>query len=76
LDFLNEKTGRTYRAVDINLRLIQSRLKSGATVEDCRGVVARKVRQWKGTDMEKYLRPKTLFSPTNFEQYIGEQGHA
>lgn len=73
LNFLNEKTGRSFRTVKINLNLIEARLKSGASVEDCRGVIARKVRQWKGTEMEKYLRPKTLFGPENFEQYIGEQ---
>ena len=76
LRFLNEKTGRSYRAGDINLGFIVQRLKSGATVEDCKGVIARKTRQWRGGEMEKYLRPATLFNATKFEQYVGEQSNA
>ena len=73
LDFLNEKTGRVYRPVDTNLKLIIARLKSGATVLQCRQVIARKARQWKDRpDMAPYLRPATLFNATKFEQYLGE----
>ena len=35
-------------------------------------VIDNKVSQWKGTDSEMYLRPKTLFSPSNFEGYLNE----
>lgn len=76
LRFLNEKAGRSYREGEINLGFIVQRLKSGASVEDCKGVIARKVRQWRGGEMEKYLRPATLFNATKFEQYVGEQSHA
>lgn len=73
LDFLNQKACRTYRPVDANLKLIEARLKSGATLLDCKQVIARKVREWKGDlKMEKYLRPETLFNATKFEQYVGE----
>ena len=74
LRFLNEKTGRSFRFVDTNLRLIEARLRSGATVPDCKGVIARKCRDWTGDPvMNKYLRPETLFSALKFEQYIGEK---
>ena len=73
LKFLNEKAGRNFRPVEENLRFIRARLDT-CSVEDCKGVVARKTRVWKGTSQEVFLRPKTLFSATNFEQYIGEQG--
>ena len=73
LQFLNEKTGRAYRVVDSNLKLIIARLKSGATVMDCRQVIAKKNREWKGDPkMAVYLRPATLFDATKFEQYMGE----
>ena len=73
LAFLNEKTGRTFRPVDTNLRLIEARLKTGATVQDCKSVIARKVRAWlPDPKMAPFLRPKTLFTPTNFENYLGE----
>ena len=74
LAFLNAKTGRSYRAVDTNLKLIEARLKAGATVENCRGVIVRKARAWL-TDpkMAEYLRPATLFNATKFENYLGER---
>ena len=73
LSFLNEKTGRAYRPVETNLRLIEARLKSGASVQDCKSVCARKCRQWL-TDpkMAEFLRPATLFAASKFEQYLGE----
>lgn len=74
LTFLNAKAGRTYRFIDTNLKLIEARLRSGATVADCKGVVARKCREWKhDAKMDKFLRPITLFSATNFEQYLGQK---
>jgi uncharacterized phage protein (TIGR02220 family) len=73
IEFLNQKTGRVYRPVDTNLKLIMARLKSGATVMDCRQVIAKKTREWKGdAKMAEYLRPATLFNATKFEQYVGE----
>lgn len=73
LQFLNEKTGRAYRPVDINLKLITARLKSGATVASCFQVIAKKTREWKSDPkMSEYLRPATLFNATKFEQYVGE----
>lgn len=78
LAFLNLKTGHTYRLIPTNLRLIEACLASGATVENCRGVIARKVREWSvRPEMRQYLRPATLFNATKFEQYLGERenGH-
>jgi uncharacterized phage protein (TIGR02220 family) len=73
LDFLNRKTGKKFRPVDTNLKMIIARLKSGVSFDDCRSVVAKKINDWKTqVKMESYLRPKTLFSATNFEQYLGE----
>ncbi len=72
LDFLNIKTGSRYRPVVANLELIAARLKEGATSDECRQVIAKKAREWKGTDMEGYLRPATLFNRTKFAQYQGE----
>lgn len=71
LNFLNEKTKSRFRD-EVNLKLIIARLKSGASVDDCRAVIARKFRDWHGTDMKQYLRPATLFNATKFEQYLGE----
>lgn len=78
LRFLNEKTSRSFRYVDGNLRLIEARLKSGATVQDCKSVIARQCRAWlSDPKMSVYLRPETLFNATKFESYRGlaEAGH-
>lgn len=73
LTFLNEKTGRNYRPVKANIEMIAARLKEGATVDECRQVIAKKCREWRADEkMESYLRPKTLFNRTNFAQYQGE----
>lgn len=73
LAFLNEKSGRRYREIGANLDMIIARLKSGVTVQQCKTLIARKVRDW-GADekMAKYLRPETLFNRTKFEAYLAE----
>jgi uncharacterized phage protein (TIGR02220 family) len=75
LDFLNAKAGRRYKPLPANLRMIAARIKEGATVAECRQVIAKKCREW-GTDekMSEYLRPATLFNATKFAQYVGELG--
>lgn len=74
LGFLNEKVGKTFRAVDTNLKLIEARIASGATAQNCKSVIARKAREWKNDPkMSKFLRPATLFSESKFEQYLGER---
>jgi len=78
LDFLNEKTGRKFQArtpagkPTATADLVMSRLRDGYTVQQCRTMIARKVRKWTATDMADYLRPKTLFAKSNFENYMGE----
>lgn len=73
LAFLNEKAGRNYEPCPANIDFIVARLREGATVEDCRAVIAKKCREWLGdTKMNLYLRPETLFNRTKFAGYKGE----
>lgn len=74
LEYLNSKTGRAYRATVVNLGFIKARLNEGASVDDCKAVVDRQLEIWRGTDMEQYLRPATLFNREKFNQYVGEIG--
>jgi uncharacterized phage protein (TIGR02220 family) len=74
LKFLNEKTGRNFRPTRVNLQFIEARILEGYTMQDCKQVVAMKVREWRGTDMDMYLRPATLFNATKFNQYVGMLG--
>jgi uncharacterized phage protein (TIGR02220 family) len=74
LDYLNEKTGRSYRAVKANVSLIAARL-SESTIDECRAVIDAKVAAWQHDDkMREYLRPATLFNATKFANYVGELG--
>ena len=42
-------------------------------VEDCYLVIDEQVRNWKNDpQMNKYLRPITLFRPGNFESYLND----
>jgi uncharacterized phage protein (TIGR02220 family) len=73
LQHLNEKANRDFQPVAANLKLIQSRLKEGATVETCKKVIDSKVAEWlNDKKMVEYLRPATLFNATNFAQYVGQ----
>jgi len=81
MGWLNKRSGKNFRAFDANEnltasgRLIYDRLKSGATVEQMRAVIAIRAREWAGDDkMQRYLRPSTLFRASNFENYLGEVG--
>lgn len=66
---------RGYRATPANMRFICQRLHEGATVAECKAVVAVKARQCKAGDFSfMYLRPETLFNATKFESYLGELG--
>ena len=73
LTFLNERTGRHFRAKKAALAPIMARLKEGYSASECRAVIARKVREWSADDrMRPYLRPATLFGAEKFAQYVGE----
>lgn len=73
LDYLNANTGRSYRPVEANLRLIVARLASGATAKEMKEVVFAKCHEWLDDPaMARFLRPATLFNATKFEQYLGE----
>jgi uncharacterized phage protein (TIGR02220 family) len=73
LQYLNELSGRNYQAVKANLSLIESRIKEGFSLEQCKAVIDAKCKAWESdTKMSAYLRPKTLFNATNFAQYAGE----
>lgn len=72
IDYLNQQAGTGFKHAKSHQRLINARLKEGHTAEDIKTVVDRKVTEWANTRMAKYLRPSTLFSDTNFNNYIGQ----
>ena len=73
IGYLNEKAGTAYRHTSRDTRgLIKTRIDQGFGEQDFYTVIDKKVAEWKGTEMEKYLRPMTLFG-TKFESYLNQQ---
>ena len=75
IDYLNSRLGTRYAASNkktqslIKARLAENKEYTGA---DFKEVIDKKVKEWKGTEMEKYLRPETLFG-TKFESYLNQK---
>lgn len=74
ISYLNERTSSRYRNTESTKKLIRARLEEGFTKEDFFTVIDNKVRSWKGTEWEKYLRPETLFCASKFQGYLNEKG--
>ncbi len=75
LDHLNVKASRSFRAIDQNLALIQSRLsEKDVTVEGILMMVDRMCAKWKADpEMSEYLRPTTLFGKQKFDGYYSNR---
>ena len=72
IDYFNQKCKTKYRKNTRDIRkLIIARINEGYTFEDFKTVIDKKYREWKGTEMQKYLRPSTLFG-TKFQQYLNQ----
>lgn len=70
LHWLNEKSCRRFRETESSLSVIQARLKEpGVDIEGVKAMIDRQCERWKGTTMEEYLRPETLFGKTKFDGY-------
>lgn len=73
INYLNEKTGKHYKATTNKTQtVIKARCNERFTEDDFKKVIDNKVAEWKGTDMEKFLRPETLFG-NKFEGYLNQQ---
>lgn len=70
IQYLNERLGTQYRTSTPSTRKhILARIHEGYNIFDFAEVIESKYDEWHGTDMEKYLRPDTLFG-TKFEIYL------
>jgi uncharacterized phage protein (TIGR02220 family) len=70
---LNQRSGASYRTDSTStLRFVRGRYNEGYRLEDYIKVIDTKCKQWKGTDMAKYIRPSTLFAKGHFEEYLQE----
>lgn len=78
IEYLNALTGSKYDHRGKETRgMIRARFRSGFTEQDFYDVIKVKCDQWLGDKkMVSYLRPSTLFRPTNFEDYLQEARRA
>lgn len=71
IDYLNEKAEKKFKVNDKTKTHINARWNDGYKLPDFRAVIEKKVEEWKGTEMDKFLRPETLFG-TKFESYLNQ----
>lgn len=73
IDYLNERTGSRYKYTESNTKYISARLEEKFTVQDFKTVIDKKCVEWMGDqEMQKYLRPSTLFAG-KFESYLNQK---
>lgn len=73
IDYLNLKAGTKFKAsTEKTKTLISSRLNEGFTIDDFKRVIDIKVKEWIGSEWEKFLRPETLFG-NKFESYLNQK---
>lgn len=74
IEYLNQKAAKQFKArTATTQKSITARLKEGYTVDDFKKVIDHKTSQWLNDPrFTCYLRPSTLFTPTNFENYLNE----
>lgn len=71
ITYLNQKADRKYKHTTPKTKqLIKARWNEGFQLEEFKAAIDNQVRDWaKDSDMNKYLRPETLFG-TKFEGYL------
>lgn len=73
ITYLNDKANKQYRVdSDKTIKLIGARLNDGYSIEQMQYVIDVKISQWMNTDLEKYIRPETLFG-NKFENYLNDK---
>lgn len=72
MEFLNEQYNTKFLTTSKgNITPIIARLKEGYTFDDCALVIQDRKEKWgKDQKMCEYLRPSTIFLPTNFQNYL------
>lgn len=73
IEYLNTVANKKFKPnTSATKKLINARLSDGYTLQEIKYVIDNKTAEWLNTDMQKYLRPETLFNATKFESYVNE----
>lgn len=76
IGYLNKKAGTAYRTSSQKTKdLIRARQNEEFTLQDFYTVIDKKANEWTNTDMQKFLRPETLFS-NKFEGYLNQKNNS
>ena len=76
IDYLNSEAETSFNPESkANYESVSARIKEGYTLDDFKKVIDIKIKDWKGTDYEKYIRPITIFSKTKFENYLNSKNY-
>jgi uncharacterized phage protein (TIGR02220 family) len=72
IKYLNKLTGSSFQTkTDATVKSVNGRIGEGYSVDDIFLVIEYKTAEWlKDPEMTVYLRPSTLFRPSNFENYF------
>lgn len=71
IEALRNKTGRSFGIDTQSYRdIIRARLNDRLKVHDLIDMITFKCTEWFGTDMEKFLRPETLFQKSKCQGYV------
>lgn len=72
IDYLNKRAGTRYRVGKTVTRSVNAIVTKGYTLNDFKQVIDNKCADWLYSDMEKYLRPETLFG-NKFDTYLNQK---
>ena len=73
IEYLNDIANKQYKHTTKKTQtLIKARFNEGFQLEEFKTVIDIKFKEWNNTDMEKFIRPETLFG-TKFESYLNQQ---
>ena len=75
LEYLSEHGPKKIRSsANGNRKLVNARLNADRAlgVDDFKLVIDHRMSEWRGTEFEQYVRPKTLFKPENWDGYLDD----
>ncbi|MBU7562648.1 conserved phage C-terminal domain-containing protein [Pediococcus ethanolidurans] len=72
-EYFNLKSGKHFKNVESNRKLVRARLNDGYSKTDIKRVIDIKSAEWKNDpEHYQYLQPSTLFAPSHFDNYLNQ----
>lgn len=72
-EYFNLKSGKHFKNVESNRKLVRARLNDGYSKADIKRVIDIKSAEWRNDpDHYQYLQPSTLFAPSHFDNYLNQ----